>query len=1233
MKLGIDRVGTLVSLLNSLYEEYRDDLPPTLRLPINFVRQLCAKATKEQLNDIRTATKADIDKALLQAKLGTEYAALSWLNSDTILSLLKDVIPEQFQAIRENLDRLHQKIDDLPRQIPVVVVDHEIEAAKTLLQDGHADIALHDFERMKRSWWGNLDGWRRYRIEANIGTVKEYEGDLEAAARHYLEAYQWAPNEEKARCFRAVGYSYLGEQEKAHKLISAVFQDHPESTFAAQVWIRTAPSSMDFREIEQHIPGHLRQDGGVAIGLARRALVAKLLDIAEHYGRLAYDAADDDIGILQELAVILIERETPSRKIIRATEPVIDASGKLTEAITLLTRAISKLGSRGPIKRAADLRHNRALIYQLLGNDHGARADLEVAHDSDPENHGIAILLARYHIEKEENDRAIEVLECIVNKKHSPRSVLGLTAALFNRDSAGDRERARTELERCHKGRSKPLTEGDAKVAARLIELCVAEDRGADARRVLEEVQGDLSPVMLAVVSAKAYHRLRDGERANDYAKQALGHIDENSEWDDVFIVADLLFELELHKEAFPLWKRIVPPDCLGPLVFRLLECARRTREYEFIRDYCRDLRENGYLHEDCFRLELDVLQEFNSLSDAIETMRGTISREPENPLVPEIRLWLSLTGLRLGRQDLVTSDPADLPAVGEVTPQSGRTVVFVLHSGNREAAVEYAYRLYRRYPSKETSFQTVLYSTVLGGPYRFMSFDTVLPDTAVCCEYKETGQQVWRIMESEIDPEPDTSRNELALDDDIAKRLMGAKRGDTVTLRDDPLGPIEVEIRDIIDKYLYRSRRCFEDFETEFPGSRFLRGFRVIDEKTGEPDFSAVVAVLKAQEGQMKRAEQFYREQPLCPLSKVAQIAGTSIVEVVHRTAAAKDVGLRCCVGSVVERQQALRALQLADSVVVDWSVLAGLFIFGQVDLLEKVPLHVVISEGTVADLNEFRETYFRRPDERQRLTLVGDQPAVDEWSEKEWERLRGLLDQLLVTIHNRCEVGAGFGVAGLEADTRDEMDNIFGRSVAETIELTNRPGHVLWSDDQAVAVYGRARFKIERVWTQSMCFWLAGAGCIAADKAHEITLCLLGANYQFTGINVAAFGYALHKGDWKVDEWPVRVVLDHFRDEHVNVPHIYPLMVDVLQYVWNNSPNLASSEGITLRLLERISRRSGGDVILGQLGRNLSEIFGLNVVAEFRVREAIRAVTSSTRTIVLPSPLDILRFRGPLR
>lgn len=1233
MKLGIDRVGTLVSLLNSLYEEYRDDLPPTLRLPINFVRHLCAKATKVQLDDIRTATKADIDEALFQAKLGTEYAALGWFNSDTILSLLKDVVPEQLEAIRDNLDRLNQKIDDLPGKISMVVVDQEIEAAKALLKDGHADIALHDFERMKRSWWGHLDGWQRYRVEANIGRVKDYEGNLKAAARHYIDAYQWAPKEEKARCFQAVGYNYLGEREKAHKLISAVFHDHPESTFAAQVWIKTAPSSMDFGEVEQHIPKHLRHEGGVAIALARRALDAKILDTAEHYGRIAYEDADDDISILHELASILIERETPARMLIRATEPVIDVSGKLTEAVTLLTRAITKIGSRGPIKRIADLRHNRALIYQLLGNDHGARADLEVAHDSDPENDGIANLLARYHIEKEENDRAIEVLESTVSKTHSPRSVLGLTVALRNRDAAGDQERARAELERCHEGRSTPLEEGDALVAGRLIELYVWEDKETDAIRILQGVQGDLSPVMLAVVSGKAYRGLKDCERARNYAMQALGCISENSEWGDVFLVADFLSELELYEQAFPLWKRIVPPDCLGPLVFRLLDCARRTKEFEFIRDYCRDLRENGYLDEKCFQLELEVLEQFNSLGEAVETMQKTIRRDPENRLASHIRLWLSLTGLRLGQQDLVTNDPADLPSVNEVTPQTGRTVVFVLRSGRPKAAVEYAYRLYRRFPSKEASFQTVMFSTVFGGPYRFETFDTVSPDTAVCYEYKETGQQVWRILESATDPEPDISREELGLNEDIAKRLMGAKRGDIVALRNDPLHHLEVEIKDIIDKHLYRTRRCFNTFETEFPASQFLRSFKVIDKETGEPDFSSVVAVLKAQEGQVKQAEQFYREQPMCPLSKVAQVGGISIVEVLNRIATSKDGSLRCCVGSEPERQKAFRAMQLADSVVVDWSVLAGLFIFGQVDLLEKIPLRVIVSEGTVAELNEFRQAYFSRPGERKRLTLVGDQPAIDEWSEEEWGRMKGQLDLLLATIHDRCEVGTGFGLAGLEADTRDEMDTIFGRSVAETIELANRPGRVLWTDDQAVAMYGRARFKIERVWTQWMCFWLAGAGCIGAEKAHEVTLCLLGANYRFTAVSVAAVSYALHKGEWKIDEWPVRVVLDHFSDEQVNSRYIYPLMVGVLQHVWSKSPNLANSAGITLRLLERISRRSGGDVILGQLGRNLSEIFGLNVIAEFRVREAIRAVMSSTQKIVLPSPLDILRFRGPLR
>ena len=88
-----------------------------------------------------------------------------------------------------------------------------------------------------------------------------------------------------------------------------------------------------------------------------------------------------------------------------------------------------------------------------------------------------------------------------------------------------------------------------------------------------------------------------------------------------------------------------------------------------------------------------------------------------------------------------------------------------------------------------------------------------------------------------------------------------------------------------------------------------------------------------------------------------------------------------------------------------------------------------------------------------------------------------------------------------------------------------------------------------------------------------------------------------AIRKGDYDVDRSPASEVLNWFSDENAKKEGQYQFAALTIKSVWQSDCLEMRAQQVTIRILERMSCRPGGVVMIQGLYAHIDGIFGLDV------------------------------------
>jgi tetratricopeptide (TPR) repeat protein len=1065
-----------------------------------------------------------------------------------------------------------------------------IENACSYTANGQPDIAIAELVKLRSSSWERLSPREQYRVVANLGIAYDAKNERDTAAHHYIECRQYLRDDEKARCWEAIGISH-SDPATAAKRIEEILVDFPNSDFAWALKVRHVPNHMSFDQIEATVPIHIRGMPETQFALSVRAKQSNQLSRAEEYARKLLKSEASSIPVQLTLVEILLQQVRQY-----AVESGIDSPPITHDALQEIDGLLLDLSRRVPPTSRASyslLRFFQGISCHLQAKFLLASKHFHAACEACDDPYYVlqhAILL---HDMRNE-DGAIELLEGVTNDA-SPRTATMLSSMLLSRNKSGDRERARDILSIAATG-SLDSDDSAFKCVHLLSASHLLDKRPDDALAVLTQYRD--------LLTTDAYFALRAScLRSAGRTEEAKREIQKVTNVDGSHLVkrtvAEELLALEMWDAAFEAWKGLATPTSASEATMSVLRAAYFAHEDDFILSFCEDLRKNDVFATDFFHLEVNKQIEYNAVDAATAAMTSYIDRDPKSDLAKELRARLSNLYLLSESKEHLTFDRSLLPGPTEAHSDLGLCVVSVLvHGPNPLAAVEYSYQLLRANFDAANAHKAMIISIVKSPKtLKLPESSVAAPGFAVKYQDDQGGNVRWHIIEDEDDP--DASRDEYSVDHPISKALLGKRIGDKFTLRNDQVQQKSGTVIDIWSKYKLRFNACMEEWETRFADDDgFLWRF------TAPPDGTAThsaFAPFERREKYIGECQELYKTSPMSMIH-FAERTGMNTVESIWHLA---SVGLpiRCSTGLAYEANSGLGVVSERRKAILDSSAVGTLIATGLATELDSKDVELYISHGTLYELREMLAEL--KDSSGNRLVKDGDNYLIitvsDEQRAADIKRIATCID----AIESNCKTKDGRALARLPREQRESLRGCLPASVAETLAICQEEHLVLWSDDQAVSDIGRYILKVyDRIWSDAMFHWQSlqrGDGRFR----HKASARLAQFNYHFTQLTPQGVLLVCEECNWNTAHPDLSRLLSWFSIGEHDSRIMTVSAAKTMLHLWTNTTEFTAAEVVLSCILGNIKGRSDSSLILRALPNELTRVCGTDVIAARKLRK----------------------------
>jgi tetratricopeptide (TPR) repeat protein len=1085
----------------------------------------------------------------------------------------------------------------------------EIDEARDLVRSGQPQTARLLLQRLRTRKWEQMGPRHRYRVLANIGAAYLAERDFPQAAQLFLEAAAFQPEDSQAAENEALAYFISMPTDKAFEAITRVRERFPHAARINAYWITTVPPADTRAQIEQRLTAADLATPEVTTALASRALAECEFDVSEELAARAMEQRPEWSfpQFLRARAVTLRVLESdslsPSAKI-----------GEFRAVLDPLTKAIDAAAKEHDFTTQTLCLLERFQMHLVLNETSEAETDVLSAKLLSPDDIAVKRAIAELRLRKNDHDRAISELRDI-NVQDRTDVALLLSDALRKRGTQADIAEAIDLLKKLVDSPNRAVPGGREFMASALLQLLSQAQRWQESEQVCETllVRG-ASAALVSAFRARNKHLQNLLDDANRLAEEAASLLSDTAPHAEVHWVAQILSELGRHVEALPLWQRIASRTELTDYTRGLLDCAQRLGRDDLILDICSALRASGVFDRDLILCEAGTLERYD-VNGAIAALNNYLEKSPDDKIV---RLRLSIIGTNWNRPEIVDGRPSVMPAVNEVNVLNGRAAVQVMKLGGYpDDALAYAYDLLRFHFSDSDAHRAYTFNLLPFEPRPTVpEFAEVKAGCAVCYVEEYESQENWMIVEDA--PNPDISRLEYGPDHPLSRGMMGKKVGERVILSASSLGERAATIQAITSKYVFRFQDSMRNWQIRFPNVPGLESFKVLrTNKEGKEEFdpSPMILSLERRAGNLQRLKDLYVSTPMA-IHMLGSTLGKGTIQTTLYLAQQDDVGISCCSGTADERNNALGALDISGTWVIEPSALATIFLLDLEDDLSGLPVNLVLSQGTVADFDEMLEEDTRFQGDGGVLVKHGAGIAlIQQTAAERAERVQSFAARINKVKSASTIVGC-VELAKLDKERRELTIKALGEGGAESIVLAAKPGHLLWTDDCRLGGFARTEHGVKSAWTQVVLQWAALHGYISEQKFFKSSARLIGFGYSFTSPSVPVLIAAAEIADWDQSHWPFSQAISQLGTESIQLREAASLTVSFLERVYRENILDERRRAITLALMDKLGDRSGGPSIVQEIKKAVPIAFGLNALGAAAAASTIAAWLNS-RTI----------------
>ena len=720
--------------------------------------------------------------------------------------------------------------------------------------------------------------------------------------------------------------------------------------------------------------------------------------------------------------------------------------------------------------------------------------------------------------------------------------------------------------------------------------------------------------ILALVEAARLSKATGKQEEALSHLKEAYNYAQNSEEFLEIAELADQFYIHKLFKEASVLYEKIADTSLNSEWTQWLLKSYHNAGEIGKALEFCQRLRAKYGLLENVSWIEYNIYEAIGDLKQAV-----AIGTEYLKAFPGDLNRQMDVAHLhyRLGNVEALEQlleVPADLKNMSLESCQNLAYLHKIASKPKRALDIMYeARRIYYTNPDAHLKYFG-LFLGVEKQLGRLLDLPQVQIGTAVCLD--RSGKTNWHIIEKRDDANP--MPNELDANDDLVQQLLGKVVHDEIVLRETPFGTDIGKITDIQSKYTYAFQEICREFSDRFPGAQGLWAKKLDD--SGEIDDSAKFQVLldltDKQREASRQTEEIYKRSPI-PIGAFAELIGRNFLDAWSFLRSKPDLGIRCCVGDIEERTQALTLLGDSDfKLIVDLISLVTLYCLEAADTVVKTFGKLGVAQSTIDGLQRIiHEKKMEADREGIIVGKQGDRYVKQIITPEEVRREIESLKDLIKWIRENCEVLPCTAVLEMNLLRKREFDSVFQQSFIDTMLIASQPGHLLFSDDEPLRHYAKtnfssdagADFHIDGVWTQVVLENCVNRGFLNRTEYNKMTIKLVCSNYYHTKFDAEVLMEAARQSDWKPSE-PYNSLVQALGSQEVNLPSALDVAVDFLFELWTQPLLLNQPKSLTLCLFEGLTTGRRTRIVLNQLAKRIHGRSPLYSLAEERILSLIQ-------------------------
>jgi len=1006
-------------------------------------------------------------------------------------------------------------------------------------------------------------------------------------------------------CNAALGYLLLQELEHAEAYAREALEKNPVSERGYAILIQATSNDKELEEVVSLVPTHLRSSPEIANAIAHLAMKRNNLPEAEEWMSIA---VKNDTKNLPELkgayATLMLQNATGNQSVAYSPQTFPGAEEKIKTAIQLLTDAWEKVRDTEVRKYRVWWIYNRSLAKRLLGDIKGASEDVKIALEISPSDPLLLKHYAMVTIENGHNKNAIETLKQVTANDLISDAWLLLAETLRNEKKFDESIQV---LESFLKN-SPPLNL--LKEAKRLLVLCYLDfQRLGEAKEIISDLLTiDSSDISTLVVEARYLQRKESEDAAVSLLRNAKRFISESTSFRDVLNLANEFYFLEQFEESAELYERIADKTSHGSLTRRLLNSYYRSGRFDRALEICATLRQKYGPLKFVSEIEIAIYTEIGDLPKASEVCQEYLKEFPEDFNMKLRKAEIDLRLRNFAELDEFLNYKID---INSLSFEAGLQLTFLhLERGNTKKSIEIMYEIRRKYFNNADA-HLKYFGLFLGWEEDIkdlLNIDKVTVDTAVCIE-DELGRKNWFIIEDRDDA--DIKRNEITLDHPTAQLLLGKTVGADLTVKNE-ITTEKIKIIEIKSKYLYALHEVRDRFSKMFPKTPGLWSIRLDYSKKEEGKmpggFEIVFEQISTQHEKILQIEELYLQGNLT-IGAIANLSGTNLLEVWAGLMNKPDVGIKCCLGTVEERNRALFLLnEKKPQLIVDFISLMTIHGIGAAEYVTDAYGKLGIAQSTIDHLQEI---LFERRGIQSRGFMVigkeGEKFVREEITVEDIEKSIIYLEGVLQWATDNCETIPCRAALQLNANHKYELDKLFGKPFLDTILIATEKGRILYSEDERLRSFAKSEFGVEGIWTQILLMDCQTKDIIDKSSYEGFIVKLACSNYKHTSINAGVLIEAARQSKWGPVP-PFSTVLKMINGNNSNLTSALNVSTNFLYELWHQLIVPEQRAYLILKLLNELTLGRKRKIVVEQLKLHIKRRFILLPIAEEEILSLLR-------------------------